>query len=454
MRIRLQKIRIISFGLVVLFTACYEETALPVAVSFSTEFVGADESVPVQVDITNQSTGADTFEWTFTGAEPASSTDENPGTIVYNTAGTYTIELTVANVDGSTDTQTKSITVVDDIAIDFSTEIIDSNFSPVEVLITNNTDGVGLTYHWTFEGGIPLTSTEQHPNNVIFETPGDHLLTLEVSNGFETFSEQTTITVAPNIKAIFDWEVDFFDDDYQAPVTITMSNSSISATSYSWTLPSGTPTTSTEETPIVTFKTPGTYTIELEADNGKRTSVMTRDITILPDTNLRTFTNIELAINSAHNTNLKGAFFSTTLREVFQANEVTTGNGAEIDIAFFGLNNSFSFNKFVSPDEVGTNGFKAIPNATHTKFINSQETCDCGASLTSAQFDEMTETSILDNLAITETNKGLLAFDNSLVPRIVLFETHDGRKGAIKIKGYVDDGASSYIICDIKVQKQ
>ena len=433
---------------------CYQETATPVAASFSTAFVNADESVPVQIAITNQSTGADTFEWTFEGAEPANSKDENPGTIVYNIAGTYTLKLTASNVDGSRDTIEKEITVVDGVSIRFSTEIIDSNYSPVEVILTNATDGVGLTYLWTFEGGTPASSTAQHPPNVIFESPGDHKITLEVSNGFESFSENTTITVAPAIEAIFDWEVAFLDDDYQAPVTITMTNSSISATSYNWIFPTGTPSTSIETTPTATFTTPGTHTIELEADNGKKTHTLTKEITIHPDTNIKTFPNIELAINNAHNTNVKGAFFSTKLRKVFTADQVNSENGADIDIAFFGLNSSFSFNKFVSPDQVDSNGLIAIPNATPTKFINSQEICGCGISISVAQFDRITDDTLLDTLTITETSNGLLAFDSSVLPRIVLFETHEGRKGAIKIKGYVTDGVASYVICDIKVQKK
>lgn len=444
----------ILFLIAIGISGCYEETSTPVAASFSTAFVNADESVPVQIEITNQSTGADTFVWTFDGAEPTTSNKENPGTIKYDTQGTYTIVLTSSNVDGSTDTLKKTVTVVDEITINFSTEIIESNYSPVEVKITNNTVGVGLTYLWTFDGGTPETSTAQHPPNVVFESSGDHQITLEVSNGFESFSENTTITVNPEIEAIFDWEVAFLDDDYQAPVTITMTHSSISATYYTWTFPTGIPSQSTDETPTVTFNIPGTYAISLEVDNGKRTHIMTRDITIFPDTNLRTFSNVELGINTAHNSNIKGAFFSTSLRELFTENQINLDNGADIDIAFFGLNSDFSFNKFVSPDQVASNGFIAIPNATHTKFINSQEICGCAASLTVAEFDSISDDALLNTLTITETANGLLNFDNSLFPRIVLFETADGRKGAIKIKGFVDDGDGSYIICDIKVMKQ
>ncbi len=58
------------------------------------------------------------------------------------------------------------------------------------------------------------------------------------------------------------------------------------------------------------------------------------------------------------------------------------------------------------------------------------------------------------SLTITETTNGLLPFDSSIVPRIVLFETYDGRKGAIKIKDFVQNTTASYIVCDIKVQKQ
>jgi hypothetical protein len=35
-----------------------------------------------------------------------------------------------------------------------------------------------------------------------------------------------------------------------------------------------------------------------------------------------------------------------------------------------------------------------------------------------------------------------------------LFQTQEGRKGAIKIKKYVEAGQESYILVDIKVQKE
>src|SRR5690606_41137360 len=105
-------------------------------------------------------------------------------------------------------------------------------------------------------------------------------------------------------------------------------------------------------------------------------------------------------------------------------------------------------------DQTGTTTFNSIPNATHTKFINSQELCECTASLSVAEFDQMNNDNLLQALTIEETEGGLLQFNNVMVPRIVLFEDAEGRKGAIKIKEFIADGQNSYIVTDIKVQKE
>ncbi|WP_298778374.1 PKD domain-containing protein [uncultured Polaribacter sp.] len=438
-----------------LIISCSEsrEQAIPVITDFEIQVVDNDYSVPVQVRITNTTEGADTYNWAFTGASPTSSTDRNPGTITYTEAGDYTIRLDASNQDESTDSKEITISIDAEVVIGFTKEILVDNFPPMEVALTNTTIGAD-NYSWTFQNGSPTSSTNQHPNNVIFNDPGEHTITLEVSNGLETYQTEQTVTVAPHLVAAFDYEVAFEDDDFQAPVTLTMINNSISATDYTWTFTGGTPSTSTEENPTVTFNSAGTYTLELEATNGKETLSTSQNITVVVNTNIRTFQDIQLGINTAHNNNTIGTFFSTTTRKVYKKEDVTADNGAAIDIAFFGLNQSFTFNKFVSPDEVQTLTFDAIPNATYTKFINLQESCGCPASMSLAEFDAMTDDTLLEALTITETTEGLQDFDNTIVPRIVLFETQDGRKGAIKIKNFVVDGDNSYIVIDIKVMKQ
>jgi len=77
---------------------------VPVVADFS-----ADNTTPIEggtVAFTDLSTGTpDTWDWTLTGATPATSTVQNP-TVIYNTAGTYSVSLT-ASKTGSIDTQTK-----------------------------------------------------------------------------------------------------------------------------------------------------------------------------------------------------------------------------------------------------------------------------------------------------------------------------------------------------------
>lgn len=65
----------------------------------------------------------------------------------------------------------------------------------------------------------------------------------------------------------------------------------------------------------------------------------------------------------------------------------------------------------------------------------------------------MVDDTPLKSLNINYTASGAQEFGFTY-PRLILFKTQDGRKGAIKIKEMVKNGTSSYILCDIKVQKQ
>jgi len=49
-----------------------------------------------------------TYQWTFQGGTPASSTSKNPSAITYNTSGTYNVTLKVTNAFNSTNTMVKT----------------------------------------------------------------------------------------------------------------------------------------------------------------------------------------------------------------------------------------------------------------------------------------------------------------------------------------------------------
>jgi PKD repeat protein len=248
----------------------------------------------------------------------------------------------------------------------------------------------------------------------------------------------------------FDWRVDPIDNDYEAPLLLHLNNLSTNAVSYEWEIVGATPSLSAATNPDINFASAGTYTIILKSTNDKETKILQKQVTIQPNTNLLSFNNVKLGISSAHST--IGCFFSSYLGTVIKQGEVTATNGSKIDFGFFGLNSSFSYNQFVSPDEVQNTAFSAIPNSTHTKVINSQELI--GTQLSSSGFTAINQGSDFNSINVNETNAGKTPFINAVVSRVVLFKTEDGRKGAVKIKDFVSAGTASYILVDIKIQKQ
>ncbi|MEQ5791177.1 PKD domain-containing protein [Muricauda sp. NFXS6] len=437
----------------IFLVACAKEAALPIEANFDVEVVDKDYSVPVAVKINNQTEGADTFQWTFEGGEPAASTDKNPGTVRYSEKGEYKIRLVASNRDGIEEAVDYELVIDEAIVPNFEINVEGDDYAPVTITIENTTTGA-TTYNWTFDGGIPPKSDAHTPGKIVFQEPGDHIVTLEAGNGRETETITDTVTVASDVFADFDMEPAFEDDDFQAPVTLNLFNKSMNATGYEWTFETAEPTSSIATDPIITINEPGVHQIKLKAYNTKRSATKIKEVTVYENTNLRILEDVVMGISTAHNSNLKGALYSTITRQVYHASSVPMDDASTIDIAFFALNQEFNFNKFVTLDEVQDYTFEPMPNAKHTKFINLQESCECEASLSVAEFDALEDDGLLSEMIIEETMGGIQDFDDSVVPRIVLFETADGRKGAIKIKEFVADGINSHIMMDVKVQKQ
>ena len=435
---------------IVAISGCYKEKTFPVKADFSIEVIGNKYSVPVKVIVTNNTTGAETYTWTLTGAKPDASTGRDPGTLQYDANGIYTIKLQAANQYGGKDSMEISIKVDAAIHIGFTVSNTQSYY-PDAVVQTLNTTVGATSYNWQFAGGIPVSSTNMQPGNVVFSQPGPHLITLTVGNGKETYKKDTTITVLPVLVADFavTWAAE--DNDLEVPFTAIIQNNSIGATQYNWAASGATPGTANATAPAFVYTTPGTYTISLTAANDKKSVIANKTITLFANSNLYQFTNGHLGTNTAQNT--IGCYFSAVLGKVLKSSEVTAQNGNKIDFVYFGLNNTFVYNKFISPDNVQNYTFSPIPNAITTKIINRQENCNC-TSLSAAEFDGMSTDAKLQSLSIEQTPSAFSQFDNNVLPRVVLFKTQDGRKGAIKIKQFVNAAQQSYLVCDIKVMKK
>jgi hypothetical protein len=436
---------------VCLLSSCYQESRLPVNADFETTVESDKYTAPAIVELTNNSTGADFYKWTFEGGTPSTSKDKKPGKITYSQAGDYEIVLEAWN-DYERGEKKFPFTVYPNTPVSFNAKILTNTFAPAMVKITNTTLKEVSSFSWTFEGGIPATSTDRNPADVLFKEPGEHTISLVAKYKNKEFNSFQKIQLNPMV-VDFDIEASFDDFDYEVPFTANLVNKITSGLTYEWlSTEGGEITDGDSENASIHIDTQGTYTVTLKVDNGKEPKTTTSKevtVTVYENSNLYKMVDVKFGIKSA--ASIVGSFYSLKNREIVTPNNVTDSNGKDINLVFFGINPSFVDCYFTSPDHASA--FDIIPNATKTYFVNTIETS--GLSFTDGDFDTMTDDSLLKPLDIKSASNTTSTFTNMQIPRIVLFETADGRKGAIKIKAFVSEQInSSYILTDIKFQKE
>ncbi|HET8803561.1 MAG TPA: PKD domain-containing protein, partial [Aequorivita sp.] len=205
------------------------------------------------------------WSWTFEGGTPATSTDQSP-VVTYNTPGVYDVSLTVSNIAGTSDVITKT----DYITVDLAPL---AEFAADDVLISEGetvtfTDLSGNTadsWSWTFEGGTPATSTDQSPV-VTYAAPGMYDVSLEILNAAGTSdSEVKTEYIVVDALPIAEFEADRVL--INEGETVTFTDLSENPNAWFWTFEGGTPTTSTDQSPVVTFSDAGIFDVTLEVTN-------------------------------------------------------------------------------------------------------------------------------------------------------------------------------------------
>lgn len=254
----------------------------------------------------NASRAARTFEWSFPGAAPESSTLRNPQA-VYTQNGTFNVTL-VTTGRGDTKSITKQVVITgieggDEIVDDQENDGIDQGGDdnvPEEVVqvsarffasvrLVNNQAQVTLNnrsqnatnFQWSFPGGTPSSSNLENPV-VTFPTNGTFAITLVASNGdvSDTVTQNISINNIPEEEVeepVVDVRARFFVSIRRSngQFQVTMRNRSTNATDFQWSFPGGSPETSTEENPTVIYTEGGSKTITLVASNGDVTSTRT-----------------------------------------------------------------------------------------------------------------------------------------------------------------------------------
>ncbi|MEE4257812.1 MAG: PKD domain-containing protein, partial [Bacteroidales bacterium] len=257
-----------------------------------------DIPVGASVNFTDLTTGDPiSWSWTFDGGTPTNSTAQNPS-IVYNTAGTYTVTLEATNVSGSdTETKTAYITVHAPPVADFTGTPLLINEGGT-VVFTDLSTGGATSWNWTFTGGTPSNSTAQNPS-VVYNTAGTYDVLLEVTGLYgsdtETKAGYITVNHVPTPPVA----------DFTASATNILAGENVSftdistnsPTSWSWTFVGGTPATSTSQHPVVNYAIAGVYTVELTASNADGSDTETKidyiTVTNPPSSTLLSFTDFE-----------------------------------------------------------------------------------------------------------------------------------------------------------------
>jgi PKD repeat protein len=224
------------------------------------------------VTFTNQSSPNTTnWSWSFPGGTPSTSTQQNP-VVTYNSPGTYAVTLTVSNPAGSnTMTQSGYITV-NTIPTPSFTSAVNGN----TVTFTNNSTNA-TSYSWNFGDG--QTSTQTNPTHT-YANNGNYTVTLTATNNCGPAAISQTVNIVLPPTAGFSAN----NTSGCAPLTVTFNNTSNFATSYAWSFPGGTPSTSTNANPTVVYSTAGAYNVTLIVTNsaGSDTLTLTNYISVAP----------------------------------------------------------------------------------------------------------------------------------------------------------------------------
>ncbi|MCK9276804.1 MAG: PKD domain-containing protein [Methanoculleus sp.] len=161
---------------------------LPVA-DFTANVTSGD--APLAVAFTDASSNTPT-SWSWDFGDGATSDEQNP-VHTYTAAGTYTVNLTVANAAGSDSaTQTIAVTTAPVTPVAGFAANVTSGNVPLVVRFTDTSTGSPTAWSWTFgDGNI---SAGQNPVHT-YTVPGIYTVTLTVTNAAGSSSATGVVTV-------------------------------------------------------------------------------------------------------------------------------------------------------------------------------------------------------------------------------------------------------------------
>jgi len=256
---------------------------------------------------------------------------------------------------------------------------------------------------------------------------------------------------------------DFYAESPQVCVNSNIEffdNTTLSAaTTWSWSFPGGTPATSTIQSPVVQYNTPGTYSVTLNVTNATGNDVVTKNsyIVVLPTTADITTPNFSesfesLTINAASNwsiNNLEGGntWFITgtagyTGTKSMKLNNITTSTIGSTDEF---ITPSIDLTQFVNPRLYYRVAYASITGtANQPNSLQILSSVDCGKTWGARRtYTESTLATVAaQNAAFTPTNQNQWRQDNI---NLSLFSSYSNIQFKFKFESgegnniYIDD---------------
>jgi gliding motility-associated-like protein len=252
----------------------------------------APQCTGLGVDFTNTGTlSGVTYSWDFgAGAIPVSDTAQSPSGVIYSTAGTKNVSLTVTDTSSGC-----SVTAYDNIIIhttpvaSFTSNAPQCSTVPIDFVNTGSTGG-NWSYSWDFgQGANPALSSSENPSGVMYSSSGTKTVTFTISDQNCTQSATQNIVINATPTASFvstapqctGLGVDF---------TSTGTNANVS---WSWSFGSGsTPNNGNVQNPSgVVYSTAGNKTVTLTVtDTTSGCSATTTNTFVIHQTPTASFT--------------------------------------------------------------------------------------------------------------------------------------------------------------------
>lgn len=304
---------------------------LPVA-NFTATPLSVCQGQPVTFTNTSSQNGGPAitqYAWDFGDGY----SDQVPNPIhTYNTPGTYSVTLTITNASGIADFELKTSYIVVKPAPNatFSVNGLGCTI-PLTVSFSNTgSSGANFSYNWNFGNG--QNSTSSSPPSQTYSSAGTYDVSFTVTN---VTSGCITNVIEPLVVSNFqagmtlpsvacvDQQVDIFD------------NSTAGANVWNWNITPSTGvyvngTSNSSQNPSLTFSTPGTYNIQLAAQNtnsscsGSASQTITVQPTPAPSFTANPLTNCAPSNVTFTNTSVGGTSYEWTFGDFASGTDNTS----------------------------------------------------------------------------------------------------------------------------------